>query len=188
LRSNGSNDLHVNAKIKVRVTETIIDEEGNRTKQTSLQDTVAGRLLIWNVMPKGMRFEECNVEMTKKNISKLMNSCYRTRGVKESVIFADQLMYLGFAQATLSGVSIGIEDMVIPPKKKELIEAADAEVREIEQQFEHGFVTAGERYNKVVDIWSRTNDKVAKAMMDNLSTDKVINADRKSTRLNSSHV
>lgn len=176
LRAIGSNDLHVNAMIKVRVTETIFDEEGNSTQETKLQDTVAGRLLIWNIMPKGMRFDECNVEMTKKNISKLINSCYRTRGVKDSVIFADQLMYLGFAQATLSGVSIGIEDMVIPPKKKELIEAADAEVREIEQQFEQGFVTAGERYNKVVDIWSRTNDKVAKAMMDNLSTDKVINA------------
>lgn len=176
LRAIGSNDLHVNAMIKVRVTETSFDEEGNETKTTSLKDTVAGRLLIWNIMPKGMEFDECNQEMTKKNISKLINSCYRKMGVKDSVMFADQLMYLGFAQATLSGVSIGMEDMVIPPAKKALIEAADAEVREIEDQFEQGFVTAGERYNKVVDIWSRTNDKVAKAMMDNLATDIVINA------------
>ncbi len=176
LRAIGSNDLHVNAKIKVRITETHIDDEGNRTKETRLRDTVAGRLLIWNIMPKGMAFDECNKEMTKKNISLLINSCYRKMGVKDSVMFADQLMYLGFAQATLSGVSIGLDDMVIPPNKKQLIEVADAEVREIEDQFEQGFVTAGERYNKVVDIWSRTNDKVAKAMMDNLAIDKVINA------------
>ena len=176
LRAIGSNDLHVNAKIKVRVTETFIDDEGTSTDKTSIKDTVAGRLLIWNIMPKGMDFDECNQEMTKKNISKLINSCYRKVGVKDSVMFADQLMYLGFAQATLSGVSIGIDDMVIPPSKKQIIEVAEAEVREIEDQFEQGFVTAGERYNKVVDIWSRTNDKVAKAMMDNLATDKVINA------------
>ncbi|WP_201616193.1 DNA-directed RNA polymerase subunit beta' [Psychrobacter urativorans] len=176
LRAIGSNDLHVNAKIKVRVTETHIDDEGNHTKEISIKDTVAGRLLIWNIMPKGMAFEECNQEMTKKNISRLINSCYRKMGVKDSVMFADQLMYLGFAQATLSGVSVGIDDMVIPPMKKQIIEVAEAEVREIEDQFEQGFVTAGERYNKVVDIWSRTNDKVAKAMMDNLAVDKVTNA------------
>ena len=176
LRAIGSNDLHVNAKIKVRVTETHIDEDGNETKEISLKETVAGRLLIWNIMPKGMSFDECNQEMTKKNISRLINSCYRKVGVKESVMFADQLMYLGFAQATLSGVSIGIDDMVIPPLKKQIIEVAEGEVREIEDQFEQGFVTAGERYNKVVDIWSRTNDKVAKAMMDNLATDKIMNA------------
>ncbi|WP_025644942.1 MULTISPECIES: DNA-directed RNA polymerase subunit beta' [unclassified Psychrobacter] len=176
LRAIGSNDLHVNALIKVRVTETQTDEAGNTTESTSLKETVAGRLLIWNIMPKGMAFAECNQEMTKKNISGLINSCYRKMGVKDSVMFADQLMYLGFAQATLSGVSIGLDDMVIPPSKKQIIDTADAEVREIEDQFEQGFVTAGERYNKVVDIWSRTNDKVAKAMMDNLATDKVINA------------
>ncbi|WP_218690196.1 DNA-directed RNA polymerase subunit beta' [Psychrobacter sp. BF1] len=176
LRAIGSNDLHVNAKIKVRVTETTIAEDGTRTEKTSLKETVAGRLLIWNIMPTGMAFEECNQEMTKKNISRLINSCYRNLGVKDSVMFADQLMYLGFAQATLSGVSICLDDMVIPPSKKQIIGVAEAEVREIEDQFEQGFVTAGERYNKVVDIWSRTNDKVAKAMMDNLATDKVINA------------
>ncbi|WII95515.1 DNA-directed RNA polymerase subunit beta' [Moraxella haemolytica] len=178
LRAIGSEDLSVNAKIKVRVTETIIDERtGERTTKTEIKDTVAGRLLIWNIMPEGMAFSECNLEMTKKNISKLLNSCYRKLGVKESVLFADHLMYLGFAQATLSGISIGMEDMVIPPTKKEIMDAADSEVREIEQQFEQGFVTAGERYNKVVDIWSRTSDKIANAMMDNLSTDEVVNSE-----------
>ncbi|WP_323841195.1 MULTISPECIES: DNA-directed RNA polymerase subunit beta' [unclassified Moraxella] len=183
LRAIGSDDLSVNAKIKVRVTETIIDEKtGEKTTKTEVKDTVAGRLLIWNIMPEGMAFSECNQEMTKKNISKLLNSCYRKLGVKESVLFADHLMYLGFAQATLSGISIGMEDMVIPPAKKEIMEAADAEVREIEQQFEQGFVTAGERYNKVVDIWSRTSDKIANAMMDNLSTDEVVNSDGETER------
>lgn len=178
LRAIGSEDLSVNAKIKVRVTETILDEKtGEKTTKTEIKDTVAGRLLIWNIMPEGMAFSECNTEMTKKNISKLLNSCYRKLGVKESVLFADHLMYLGFAQATLSGISIGMEDMVIPPTKKEIMDAADSEVREIEQQFEQGFVTAGERYNKVVDIWSRTSDKIANAMMENLSTDEVVNAD-----------
>lgn len=180
LRAIGSDDLSVNAKVRVRVTEKYQDEEtGELVERTQIKDTVAGRLLIWNIMPEGMAFEECNKEMTKKNISKLLNSCYRKLGVKDSVVFADQLMYLGFAQATLSGISIGMEDMVIPPTKKEIIDAADLEVREIERQFEGGFVTAGERYNKVVDIWSRTNDKVANAMMENLATDTVVNADGK---------
>ncbi|UTO04133.1 DNA-directed RNA polymerase subunit beta' [Moraxella sp. FZLJ2107] len=183
LRAIGSDDLSVNAKIKVRVAETILDEKtGEKTSHTEIKETVAGRLLIWNIMPEGMAFSECNTEMTKKNISKLLNSCYRKLGVKESVMFADQLMYLGFAQATLSGISIGMEDMVIPPTKKEIVDAADAEVRDIENQFEQGFVTAGERYNKVVDIWARTSDKIANAMMENLSTDEVINADGETER------
>ncbi len=182
LRAIGSDDLSVNARIRVRVTETTTDSEtGAQNKRTSLKETVAGRLLIWDIMPRGMDFDECNVEMTKKNISKLLNSCYRKLGDKESVLFADHLMYLGFAQATLSGISIGLEDMVIPPAKKEIIEAADNEVRDIEKQFEAGFVTQGERYNKVVDIWSRTNDKVANAMMENLSKDTVIDANGEQT-------
>ncbi len=176
-RALGTGDLSVNAKIQVRVVETSYDENGQASVSSRMIDTVAGRCLIWNITPKGMSFDEVNKEMTKKNISKLINSCYRKMGVKHSVMFADQLMYLGFAQATLSGVSIGMEDMVIPPSKNAIIEAADAEVREIDVQFEQGVVTPGERYNKVIDIWSRTNDKVAKAMMENLSTDIVINRD-----------
>ena len=175
-RALGTGDLSVNAKIKVRIEETTYDEEGNANTLTKMVDTVAGRCLIWNITPKGMSFDEVNKEMTKKNIARLINSCYRKMGVKDSVMFADQLMYLGFAQATLSGVSIGMEDMLIPPTKNKIIEAADAEVREIESQFEQGFVTAGERYNKVIDIWSRTNDQIAKAMMDNLSQDTVVNS------------
>jgi len=167
--------VHIHARIKVRVTESVFDEAGEKHSRTFLVDTTPGRCLLWKVLPEGLTFDQINQTMTKKNISKLINSCYRTLGLKATVLFADQLMYLGFAQATLSGVSVGMEDMLIPPNKDEIIGKADAEVREIENQFEQGFVTAGERYNKVVDIWSRTNEQVAKAMMDNLSTEAVIN-------------
>jgi DNA-directed RNA polymerase subunit beta' len=138
-----------------------------------MADTTPGRCMLWDIVPEGLPFALVNQPMTKKNISKLLNTCYRVLGLKDSVIFADQLMYLGFQQATYSGVSVGMEDMVIPDEKEKIIGAAEEEVREIESQFASGLVTKGERYNKVVDIWSRTNELVAKAMMDNLSTEKV---------------
>ena len=174
-RALGTKQVALHARIKVRVQETTIDDEGQKTVKGRLVDTTPGRCLLWSVVPEGMNFDQVNDTMTKKNISKLLNICYRQLGLKATVLFADQLMYLGFRQATLSGVSVGMEDMLIPPNKDEIIGKADAEVREIEHQFEQGFVTAGERYNKVVDIWARTNDQVAKAMMDNLSFETVIN-------------
>ena len=174
-RALGTKQVALHARIKVRVQETTIDDEGQKSVKSRLVDTTPGRCLLWSVVPEGMNFDQVNDTMTKKNISKLLNICYRQLGLKATVLFADQLMYLGFRQATLSGVSVGMEDMLIPPNKDEIIGKADAEVREIEHQFEQGFVTAGERYNKVVDIWARTNDQVAKAMMDNLSFETVIN-------------
>ena len=106
--------------------------------------------------------------MTKKNISRLINYCYRYLGIKDTVVLADQLMYLGFRYATIAGVSFGVEDMAIPAKKVDIITAAEAEVNEIQSQYASGLVTDGERYNKVVDIWSHANDQVAKVMMDGL--------------------
>ncbi|MBM7093025.1 DNA-directed RNA polymerase subunit beta', partial [Streptomyces sp. S12] len=117
-----------------------------------------------------------NTELTKKNISRLINSCYRMLGLKDTVVFADRLMYTGFGYATRAGVSIGIDDMIIPGEKKGILAEAESEVLEIQQQYQSGLVTAGERYNKVVDIWSRTNERVAKAMMDAIGTDTVANA------------
>ncbi|MCB1570513.1 MAG: DNA-directed RNA polymerase subunit beta', partial [Xanthomonadales bacterium] len=114
-----------------------------------------------------------NTELTKKNISRLINACYRLLGLKETVVFADKLMYMGFHYATRAGISIGIDDMKIPDAKKGILESAEKEVVEIQEQFQSGLVTAGERYNKVVDIWSRTNELVAKAMMDVIGIDKV---------------
>jgi DNA-directed RNA polymerase subunit beta' len=114
--------------------------------------------------------------MDKKSISGAINACYRQVGLKKTVVFADQLMYTGFAYATRAGVSIGVNDMVVPDEKPKILQAAEAEVREIQDQFASGLVTNGERYNKVVDIWSRTNDLVAKAMMDKLGSEVATNA------------
>ncbi|REH38631.1 DNA-directed RNA polymerase subunit beta' [Paraperlucidibaca baekdonensis] len=172
-RALANKAVEIHARIKVRVLEVTIDEEGNKIERKFLADTTPGRCMLWNIVPKGLPFDLINQAMTKKNISRLLNSCYRVLGLKDTVIFADQLMYLGFAQATYSGVSVGMEDMVIPAEKETIINAAEEEVREIEAQFGSGLVTKGERYNKVVDIWSRTNELVAKAMMDNLSTESV---------------
>ena len=168
--------VELHAKVKVRITETVIGEDGERSKRTSIVDTTVGRALLQEVLPEGLPFELANTELTKKNISRLINSCYRQLGLKDTVIFADQLMYTGFAYATRAGVSIGIDDMTIPDEKKAILAEAEAEVLEIQEQYQSGLVTAGERYNKVVDIWSRTNERVAKAMMDAIGTDTVTNA------------
>src|SRR3546814_8145815 len=114
----------------------------------------------------------------RSNISRLINTCYRLLGLKDTVVFADKLMYTGFAYATRAGVSIGIDDMIIPGEKKGILDEAESEVLEIQQQYQSGLVTAGERYNKVVDIWSRTNERVAKAMMEAIGTETVTNAKR----------
>jgi DNA-directed RNA polymerase subunit beta' len=116
----------------------------------------------------GLSFDLVNQDMTKKRISALINTCYRTLGLKDTVVFADQLMYTGFAYATRAAVSIGVDDMMVPPQKEKILAGAEREVKEIQEQYESGLVTNGERYNKVVDIWSRTNDRIGKAMMDQL--------------------
>jgi len=136
-------------------------------------DTTVGRALLSEILPKGLSFDAINQDMTKKTISATINACYRTVGLKETVVFADQLMYTGFHYATRAGVSIGVDDMVVPQNKTKILSTAEKEVKEIQEQYASGLVTNGERYNKVVDIWSRTNDQVAKAMMEKLGTDEV---------------
>ena len=168
-------ELH--ARVKVRITEYDIAEDGTKTEKVTLTDTTVGRAIFSLILPKGLPFEIINQAMGKKQISKLLNECYRTLGLKDTVIAADQIMYTGFHYAMIAGASVGIDDMVIPAAKKDIIDAAEAEVIEIQEQFQNGLVTAGERYNKVIDIWSNANEKVAKAMMDNLKTDIVINRD-----------
>ena len=171
----GNAELH--SRVKVRITEYDIDEDGNKTEKVTLTDTTVGRAIFSLILPKGLPFEIINQAMGKKQISRLLNACYRTLGLKDTVIAADQIMYTGFHYAMIAGASVGIDDMVIPDAKKEIIDAAEAEVIEIQEQFQSGLVTAGERYNKVIDIWSNANEKVAKAMMDNLKTDVVVNKD-----------
>ncbi|KEI73245.1 DNA-directed RNA polymerase subunit beta' [Endozoicomonas elysicola] len=166
-------DLH--ARIKVRVHEKYRDGEGKEHDNKFLADTTVGRMILWDIVPEGLPFSLVNQAMKKKAISGLLNACYRNVGLKETVIFADQMMYLGFQYATISGTSIGVNDFVIPPEKARIIDDANEEVKEIENQFASGLVTAGEKYNKVIDIWSRANEMLAKRMMDNLKSDTVIN-------------
>lgn len=173
--ATGAAELH--ARVKVRITETIIADNGDRSEARRIVDTTVGRALLSLILPAGLSFDLVNQNMGKKQISKLLNTCYRQLGLKDTVIFADQLMYTGFRFATISGASVGIDDMVIPDEKYTLVADAEAEVLEIQEQFQSGLVTAGERYNKVIDIWASANEKVSKAMMENLSTETVINRD-----------
>ena len=169
----------LHAKVKARITESLFDENGELQKHTRIVDTTVGRVLLFDIVPAGLSFDAINKTMSKKVITNLVNTCYRDVGLKASVIFADQLMYTGFRYATYSGVSIGVNDMNIPDEKVNIINAAEAEVKDIESQYTSGLVTNGERYNKVVDIWSHTNDQVAKAMMDKLGTEMVTDAEGK---------
>jgi DNA-directed RNA polymerase subunit beta' len=166
--------VNIHAKIRLYVrNEDLAEGDTVPNAQGKLVDTTVGRSLFAEIQPKGLPFSMFNNTMTKKSISQLINSCYRRVGLKETVIFADQLMYMGFRYATRSGISICIDDLVIPKEKEAIIAESETEVKEIEAQFASGLVTQGERYNKVVDIWSRTNEHVAKAMMDALSTQEV---------------
>jgi DNA-directed RNA polymerase subunit beta' len=172
-RAYESRNLDLQAKVKVRLVEHIRDATGQLVKNVRVVDTTAGRALLSEILPKGLSFDAINQDMTKKIISGTINACYRTVGLKETVVFADQLMYTGFQYATRAGVSIGVDDMVVPQQKLKILATAEKEVKEIQEQYSSGLVTNGERYNKVVDIWSRTNDQVAKAMMEKLGTDEV---------------
>jgi DNA-directed RNA polymerase subunit beta' len=176
-RAYGSGMADLQAKVKVRISEVVNDHEGNSVAATKIVDTTIGRALLFRIVPTGLSYDLVNQPMKKKAISNLLNTAYRRVGLKDTVIFADQIMYTGFEYATISGVSIGVNDFVIPAAKATIVAEADAEVKEIESQFASGLVTQGEKYNKVVDIWSRANEVVAKAMMDNLSTEPVIDRD-----------
>ncbi len=167
--------VDLQATVKVRLPAP----DGDPNGAPQVVETTAGRALLSEILPAGLPFELVNCDMTKKAISNVINSCYRQVGLKETVVFADQLMYTGFRYATSSGVSIGVNDMIIPETKDEILSVAENEVKEIQDQYASGLVTDGERYNKVVDIWSRTNDQVAKAMMDKLGTEETVDADGK---------
>jgi len=171
----GVASLH--ARVKVRLTEVTYHEDGTKTSNTSVRDTTVGRAILFSILPEGLAFDSINQAMGKKQISRLLNGSYRRIGLKNTVILADQIMYTGFHYAMLAGVSVGIDDMVIPAAKVDIIGAAEAEVAEIQDQFQQGLVTAGEKYNKVIDIWSTANEALSKAMMENLSKEKVIDRD-----------
>ena len=175
-RAYESRGVELQAKCKVRLKESVRGEGGTLTERTRIVDTTVGRALLFEILPKGLSFDLINQDMTKKAISATINACYRALGLKETVVFADQLMYTGFHYATRAGVSFGIDDIVIPEQKTRIVTAADNEVKEIQDQYSSGLVTNGERYNKVVDIWSRANDQVAKAMMEKLGSEEAIDS------------
>ncbi len=175
---SGHVDLH--AKVKVRLTETRVHEDGTKERVTAVRETSVGRALLSRILPEGLPFELIDRVMTKKAISNLINACYRQVGLKETVIFADQLMYVGFHYATRAGVSFGLEDMVVPEAKQQIVSEAEQQVKQIQAQFSSGLVTDGERYNRVVDIWSHANDQIAKAMMEKLGSEEVL--DREGNR------
>jgi DNA-directed RNA polymerase subunit beta' len=171
-RAYESRGVDLQARCRVRLREHVRGEGGTLTERTRSVDTTVGRALLFEILPRGLPFDLINQDMTKKAISATINACYRALGLKETVVFADQLMYTGFHYATRAGVSFGIDDIVIPEQKTRIVTSADNEVKEIQDQYASGLVTNGERYNKVVDIWSRANDQVAKAMMEKLGSEE----------------
>ena len=173
-RAYESRQVDLQARVRVRVREHVLNADKVIVPQIRHVHTTVGRALLSEILPKGLSFDLINQDMTKKAISGTINACYRALGLKETVVFADQLMYTGFAYATRSGVSFGIDDIIIPEQKTKLVAAADREVKEIQDQYSSGLVTNGERYNKVVDIWSRANDQVAKAMMEKLGSEEAV--------------
>ncbi|PRD67083.1 DNA-directed RNA polymerase subunit beta' [Malikia granosa] len=167
--------VELTAKISVRLVEWVKDKEsGEFVPETKLVETTAGRALLSEILPKGLAFENINKALKKKEISKLINTSFRKCGLKDTVVFADKLLQNGFRLATRAGISIAIDDMLVPAEKHGIIARAEAEVKEIAQQYSSGLVTSGERYNKVVDIWGKAGDDISKVMMDNLRKEKTI--------------
>lgn len=165
--------VEITAKISVRLTQHQLDKAtGEFVASTSLVDTTVGRALLSEILPKGLPFDVLNKALKKKEISRLINTSFRKCGLKETVVFADKLLQNGFRLATRAGISIAVDDMLVPKEKPAIIDRAENEVKEIAQQYASGLVTAGERYNKVVDIWGKAGDEISKVMMAQLAKQK----------------
>jgi len=174
-RAFDAGEVEMSARINVRLTEyTKNRETGELTASTKLWETTAGRALLSEILPKGLPFALINKALKKKEISRLINASFRKCGLKDTVVFADKMLQYGFRLATRAGISISIEDMLVPTEKQGIIDRAETEVKEIAQQYTSGLVTAGERYNKVVDIWGKAGDEVSKVMMSQLSKETVM--------------
>jgi DNA-directed RNA polymerase subunit beta' len=172
-RAYENKQVELQTRITVRIHEVEVDREtGVRTERLNRHETTVGRAMLSEILPAGLPFSVLNRPLKKKEISRLINTSFRRCGLRETVIFADKLLQRGFALATRAGLSIAIDDMLVPPQKAEIIRASEREVKEIEAQYTSGLVTQGERYNKVVDIWGRAGDQVGKVMMEQLATEK----------------
>ena len=174
---NGVVDLH--AKVTVRIKEYELNFDDSKTAKTKRYETTVGRAILSEILPAGLSFELINKALKKKEISRLINTGFRKIGIKDTVILADKLMYTGYSYATKAGMSISVHDMLVPHEKSSILENADSEVKEIQDQYSSGLVTQGERYNKVVDIWGRAGDKVADAMMKQLKEEDVYDSSGK---------
>src|SRR5919205_1122451 len=175
-RAYESGGVELHAKITVRIREVDKAEDGTLSESLKRYETTVGRALLSEILPAGLSFALINKPLKKKEISKLINEAFRRCGIRETVIFADKLMYTGFSYATRAGLSICVDDLLIPAQKAGIIDESEREVKEIERQYTSGLVTQGERYNKVVDIWGRAGDQIAKAMMDQLGNERVTDA------------
>ena len=172
-RALDAGEVELATRISVRLTEWNRNKAtGEFEPETKLVETTVGRALLSEILPKGLAFSNLNKALKKKEISRLINASFRKCGLKETVVFADKLLQNGFRLATRAGISICVDDMLVPPQKAEIIGRAEREVKEIEQQYVSGLVTAGERYNKVVDIWGKAGDEVSKVMMQQLAKQK----------------
>ena len=177
-RAYQAKEVELATRISVRITEYDFDKETlDYVPKLTRVDTTVGRAMLSEILPKGLPFSNINKAMKKKEISRLINVSFRRCGLRDTVILADSLLQYGFKLATRAGISIAIDDMLVPPQKEALLTQAEKEVKEIEQQYSSGLVTQGERYNKVVDIWGRAGDQVGKAMMEQLAHETVV--DRK---------
>jgi len=181
-RAYESGQIALHARVTVRLKEADLGPNGERIEKVTRYDTTAGRAILSEILPAGLPFSVIDKALKKKEISKLINASFRRCGLRATVIFADQLMQFGYRLATRAGLSIAVKDMLVPTQKEDLIRAAEAEVKEIAQQYTSGLVTDGERYNKVVDIWGRCGDQVAKAMMEQLGSEEVVNREGKTVR------
>ncbi len=182
-RAYESGQIALHARITVRIREVDVDADGKRIeKEPQRYETTAGRALLSEILPAGLPFSLIDKALKKKEISRLINASFRNCGLRATVIFADRLMQFGYRLATKAGLSIAVRDMLVPTLKEELIRAAEAEVKEIAQQYTSGLVTDGERYNKVVDIWGRCGDQVAKAMMEQLGSEEVVDREGNTVR------
>ncbi len=174
LRAYRSGHADLQAKVLVRIQESTIDANGEKQETLTRYETTVGRAILSELLPPNLPFSAVNKTLKKKEISRLINASFRRCGLRDTVIMADKLMYTGFTYATRAGISICVDDMLVPKQKNDLIVAAEKEVHEIHTQYTSGLVTQGERYNKVVDIWGRTGDQVAKAMMEQLGSEPVL--------------
>ena len=181
-RAYNSGTIDIHAKIKLRIDRQVFDTKGNTYNEKGVVNTTVGRALLINILPDGISFSFINKVLAKKEISKVINQAFRVLGGKATVVLADKLMYAGFKYSTLSGISVGVNDMTIPDNKEAKVEAAEEEIKQVTEQYQSSLITENERYNNIINIWSKVSDEVGASMMDEISKDtSTVNGEKKQT-------